>query len=756
MGKISNQYLKEDPYKIIEEGFHPERSQVSESIFSLGNEYSGIRGMFDESSTNLKTLRGSYFNGIYEYAKEDTPSAYKGIVKRTHFMINSVDWISCSLTVGNEKLDLGVSAFKDFIRELDMQSGLLKRSFTWILKDGTNIHVCFERFLAMNDCHKAFQRISLEADKDLILNLSLSLNSNVLHWGSDCYWKDWFKKENHGTYLLGVQTLTTKQQLVSGMKISCADDPLFTFKEEDRKLSVSAPLSLKADKKTTLTRYVVNLADKKGVLTKEEMEDQVSSELSEAFKKGYDSYLEENRIFWAETYSRTDISIQGDEKEQQGIRFCLFQLAQTYHGYSPDDNIGAKGLTGEAYSGHAFWDSETYCLPYYLLSDLKAAKDLLMFRYHTLPQAKKRALDLDCLGACYPIATLNGEEGCNLWQHASLQFQPSTGVAYAIFHYFNLTQDEQFIKDYGLEMLVEISHFLLTRGQWDHSKKHFGFYCVMGPDEFKMMVNNNTYTNFMAKKTFEFTLQMFKKYGNASLLSKCQVDEKFLKGIAQAGAKMLILYDDKTKLFEQHEGYFKLPHLDIDKIPLTDFPLYSHWSYDRIYRYDMIKQPDVLMFMFLYSSLFTKEQKKANYEFYEPRCIHESSLSPSIHSIFAAELGKKTEADRFFSYATRLDLDDYNRNTLEGLHTTSLAAAYMNIVYGFGGVRTDGKMLSLAPCLPSKWQSYSFSFFYRGRKVKVTIEGKKIEIINDGDAFKMKVYDKVMTIYGVKEIKRAA
>lgn len=756
MGKISNEYLIANPYKIIEAGFHQERSQVSESIFSLGNEYSGIRGMFDEGSTNLKTLRGSYFNGIYEYAKEDTPSAYKGIVKRTHFMINSVDWVSCSLNVGREKLDLGVSAFKDFSRELDMQSGLLKRSFIWILKDGTNINVSFERFLAMNDCHKAFQRITLKADKNLSLALTLNLNSDVLHWGSDCYWNRWFEEEKNGTCLLGVKTLTTGQQLVSGMKIVCADEPVFTYQNCDKKISASTELALEANKECVITRYVVNLTDKKGLMNKETMEDQLLEELGEALNKGYENYLEDNRVFWAETYSRTDISIQGDEKEQQGIRFCLFQLAQTYHGYSPEDNIGAKGLTGEAYSGHAFWDSETYCLPYYLLSDLQAAKDLLMFRYHTLPQAKKRALDLDCLGACYPIATLNGEEGCNLWQHASLQFQPSTGVAYAIFHYFNLTQDEKFIKDYGLEMLIEISHFLLTRGQWDHSKQHFGFYCVMGPDEFKMMVNNNTYTNYMAKKTFEFTLQMYKKYGDSLLLSKCQVDEKFFKDLALAAKKMKILYDDKTKLFEQHEGYFALPHIDIDKIPLTDFPLYSHWSYDRIYRYDMIKQPDVLMFMFLYSSSFSPEQKKANYEFYEPRCIHESSLSPSIHSIFASELGKRAEADRFFSYATRLDLDDYNRNTSEGLHTTSLAAAYMNIVYGFGGLRTDDKLLSLAPSLPSKWKGYSFSFFYRGRKIKVTIEGKKVEIINDGDTFKMKIYGKVTPISGVKEIRRPA
>lgn len=178
----------------------------------------------------------------------------------------------------------------------------------------------------------------------------------------------------------------------------------------------------------------------------------------------------------------------------------------------PSDNIGAKGLTGEAYSGHAFWDSETYCLPFYLFNEPEAARNLLLFRYHTLKQAKARAKDLDCEGACYPIATLNGEEGCNLWQHASTQFQPSTGVAYGIFHYVNVTKDIDFIFDYGMEMLLEITKFLLTRGQWNSRHTHFGFYGVMGPDEFQLMVNHNTYTNYMAKATFDYTLSLLNEF----------------------------------------------------------------------------------------------------------------------------------------------------------------------------------------------------------------------------------------------------
>ena len=209
----------------------------------------------------------------------------------------------------------------------------------------------------------------------------------------------------------------------------------------------------------------------------------------------------------------------------------------------------------------------------------------------------------------------------------------------------NLYQDDEFMQKYGLEMMLEICKFLLSRGQYSGDNKTFGYYGVMGPDEFQLMVNNNTYTNFMAKKMFGYLFELLEsgKYQTKELLDKCGYSDDLLKRMHEANDKMVILYDEKTKLYEQHDGYYKLPHIDIHSIPVTDFPLYSHWSYDRIYRNDIIKQPDVLMFMFLYPSDFTLEQKKANYEFYEPRCIHESSLSPSIHSIFACELKKDKE-----------------------------------------------------------------------------------------------------------------
>ena len=222
--------------------------------------------------------------------------------------------------------------------------------------------------------------------------------------------------------------------------------------------------------------------------------------------------LKDNKGFWQYIWDRFDIEIDGDEKNQQGIRFCIFQMQQTYHGQNPGNNIGAKGLTGEAYNGHAFWDTETYCLPFYIFNNLqRLQKTFWNLDMEILIRLWKRAKMLDGLGACFPLATLNGEEACDLWQHASLQFQPVPDVAYGIWHYAHISNDKEFLYTHGAEMLVQISRFLKSRGAWGQSNNKFGFFAVMGPDEFHMMVNNNCYTNYMAKRTFEYTLEVLKE-----------------------------------------------------------------------------------------------------------------------------------------------------------------------------------------------------------------------------------------------------
>lgn len=757
MAKIADIYYKLDPWVITEQGFDKKRNEVSESIFSLGNEYSGIRGYFEEGFGG-DTLLGSYFNGIYENSPQENRVQYKGIVARSHFMVNAVDWLYTRITLDGETLDLAQANVSDFVRTLDMRTGVLSRSFVWQTKNKKKVRLHFERFLDMTHAQFGFQKIQAEAlNFTGEVTFELGADFNTIHQSQEQnFWQEVYKQTNTLTSAIIGKTITTNQKIYSGFKLKANQSLETVSVERDKFIGRKFNVKLEGRRLFEVIRFSTNVAKKKDIDTEKLLE--IGETLLTEQIETYEEAKMRQAAYWADIWQNLDIIIEGDELNQQGIRFCIFQLQQTYHGQNPSNNIGAKGLTGESYGGHAFWDTETCCLPFYLLNNIDAAKNLLEFRYQTLPEARNRAKELDCKGACYPIATLNGNEASDLWQHASLQFQPSTGVAYGIWHYMQVSEDQDFLMSHGIEMLIEISRFLRTRGDWSPTGE-FGFFGVMGPDEFQMMVNHNAYTNYMAKKTFEYTLESLEKINDqfperfTELVTEFALTKEEQMDWAKCAEQMLIL-ETKDGLIEQHDGFFKLPHVDIKKIPVEEFPLYHHWSYDRIYRNDMIKQPDVLMFQFLYNQDFSHESKRINYEFYEPKTIHESSLSPSIHSILAAELGREREAYEFFGFATRMDLDNYNRNTREGLHTTSIAAAWMNIVYGFGGIRTDGKELVVAPMIPKQWTSYSFKLTYHQTLISIHVEQDIVTLTKvKGEPITLKLYGESIEIASEPVIK---
>lgn len=556
-----------------------------------------------------------------------------------------------------------------------------------------------------------------------------------------------------GVTAIMAETLTTSNKLFSSFVLHSSQVLNTARVERDRFIGQQFTLELTQGKAVHYTKLAVNCTDSDSSRSEDSLWAEGMELAVAAGRLDEQAVFSEQKTYWSGIWQTSDIRIEGDPENQQGIRFCIFQLYQTYHGDHPGFNIGAKGLTGEAYRGLAFWDTESYCLPFYMFNNPKAAKSLLEFRYKTLPEAMLRAKDVDCEGACYPIATIDGTESCDLWQHSNLQLHVGTAVSYGIWHYVKNTGDRTFLYSKGAEMLIQISRFYATRGQWGQRSGEYGYFGVMGPDEFQLMVNNNCYINLMAQKLFEYTLATVAEMKEqvpdtfAGVMSKTGLRDEELADWSLKAQHMRIPLDPNSGIYEEHDGFFDMPHIDIHSIPVTDFPLYANWSYDRLYRYDMIKQPDVLMFMFLYSGQYSREAKVANYEYYEPRCIHESSLSPSIHSILASEIGKHEEAYTFFEFATRLDLDNYNRNTREGLHTTSIAAAWMNIVYGFGGMRSDGDCLSFQPSLPQRWTSYSFQVMYEGvlLRIEVTKDTVSFKAV-DGGSTEIVVYGQQLKV----------
>jgi len=750
MAKIADKYFKVDPWMVIEEGFDPDHGMVAESIFSLGNEYMGVRGYFEEGYSG-KGLVGSYFNGLYEETEVKHPAVYKGFVHKSRDLTNAVDWLHTRIKLDCELLDLAKSNVEGFKRVLDLKKGVLVREFTWHTNSGKKLKITFERFLSMAvhnlGCQKiTFEPLNFSGEVEIVSGLDFTVHAP---WWKDSNW-DCLRKEKHENIfaVLG-KTRRSELYLYSSFRLDGENITNCQTVEDERFLGTQFKLKLIEGQTSSYTKMSVNYAGKKG-MTDPEFIWSKGMELAQKYKEAsYEKEFEKHVSYWDNVWSNLDIVIEGDPENQQGIRFCIFQLHQTYHGEDPTLNIGAKGLTGEAYGGKAFWDTEAYCLHFYMFNNPKAARKLLEYRYRLLPFAIERAKELDCEGACYPISSIDGEEGCGAWQHSSLQIHVSGSVAYGIQHYTTVCDDKDFLYREGIEMLIQICRFYKSRVQQDPITAEYGFYGVMGVDEFHMMVNNNCMLNYMVKKTMKFTLEVIEKMREeaSDLLNeaaqKTGLKNEELEAWKKISDNMYIPQDKKTGLFEQHDGFFRLPHIDIDSIPVTDFPLYNNWSYDRIYRTDMIKQADVLMMLFLYSQDFPVEIKKVNYEYYEPRCIHESSLSPSVHSIIAAEIGKDDEAYEFFKFATRLDLDDYNRNTCEGLHITSIAAAWLNIVYGYGGMRSDGKELIFNPSIPEAWKSYSFNLLYKESVLKFTVSKEQVRISAQGNsAVKIVVYGK--------------
>lgn len=759
MAKVADKYYSVDPWKIIEEGFDKEYSQVSESIFSLGNEYMGVRGYFEEGYS-ANSLIGSYFNGIYE-SKEVQESSYKGIIKNTEFMVNSVDWLYTRIRIDDEELDLNKSSIEDFRRELDLKTGILNRSFIWNTNSGKKVKLIFERFLSMKEVNIGCQKIiMIPINFSGIVNIISGLDFSNLHEAAgENFWTCSNKEINENSASIMGSTINTMKNVFSICSFNCDYNKQEDIYDE-KKVLKNFEIELTKGKEFIFSKIINNITQG---IDYDSSSEKFNSNIKEAKERisllSYESLKEESIKWWNNIWKDSDISIDGDELNQQGIRFCIFQMHQTYHGAHKGSIIGAKGLTGEAYSGNSFWDTEAYCLPFYIFNNLDAAKQLLEFRYITLEEAKKRAIELDCKGAFYPIATISGKECCSLWQHASLQLQASTAVAYGIWHYENVTADEEYIFEIGVPILVEISRMLSTRGDWNADRTHYGYYGVMGPDEFQMMVNNNFYTNYMGKVTLQYTLDVLNRLRNKDLnfymkrVKELEISDDEIKEWDNISKNMYIPYGEKNKIIEQHEGYFTLPYVDINKIPVEDFPLYHNWTYDRIYRNSMIKQPDVLMAMFLYNSRFSEEEIRSNYEYYEPRCIHESSLSPSIHSILASQLKKHKEAYDFFGFATRMDLDNYNRNTNEGLHTTSIAAAWMNIIYGFGGMRSDKNILSFNPTIPKLWNRYSFRINYKNDVIVVEVNKDNVILFTlNGRKIKVEVYGEIITLSNIKII----
>lgn len=764
------QYLKLDEWSIIEEGFDPHTHEISESIFSIGNGFMGQRANFEESYSG-SSLQGSYMAGVYYPDKTRVGWWKNGYPEYFAKVLNSTNWIGIGIEIDGMPLDLAKCTVKDFVRELNMKEGFLSRSFTAVMENGKELKVEAVRFVSIvrheiGAIRYAVTPLNFAGE----LTVTPYLDGDVKNKDSNYdekFWLEVFKEAAQGSAALTVKTKKLDFHVTSVMSYSILKngaklDLQAELVEKEKYAANRVNVSVSEGEAITIYKYAANVTSRNHGF--DELVNAARAVLEPAVETGFEMLLKEQADAWGDKWKESDIVIEGDVAAQQAIRFNIFQLNQTYSGEDDRLNIGPKGFTGEKYGGSTYWDTEAYCLPFYLsTADASISRNLLIYRYKHLEKAKENAKKLGFTkGALYPMVTMNGEECHNEWEITFEEIHRNGAIAYAIYNYVNYTGDFSYLGQYGLEVLVEISRFWEERVNYVPAKDQYMMLGVTGPNEYENNVNNNWYTNRIASWTMEYTLDVLeylKENENsryAELTAKLGLQDVETTKWQDIISKMYYPVDEELGVFLQQDGFLNKELVPVKELDPTHLPLNQNWSWDRILRSVYIKQADVLQGLFFLGDQYDLATKKRNFDFYEPFTVHESSLSPCVHSILACELGYQEKAYEMYLRTARLDLDNYNNDTEDGCHTTSMAGTWMSVVHGFGGLRVKDGVLHLNPFIPGHWSSFSFKVMFRGSRLKVNVKGRETIIVNETDTpAVLNVNGKEYSIDGFGEVQAA-
>lgn len=761
-------YFAKHEWSIVEESFHSEYNKISESVFSLGNGRFGQRGNFEEDYSG-ETMLGNYVAGVYYPDKTRVGWWKNGYPEYFAKVLNAANWIGIRISIEGENLDLQKCEIKAFHRELNMLEGYLQRSFTAVTQAGKEIKVETIRFCSIANDSIGVIRYSLTP-----INFSGNISFTSYIDGSiknqdanyeETFWDEVNKQLSPEEAYLTLRTKKTGFDVCTGTKVTFhqANKVLNNFVPFSKDKFVSNEILIKANQgeELVLCKYAAIVSTMNA--NSEELQPSCESSLKYAAKKGFDQLRTDQKEAWAKKWHHSDIVIEGDVTAQQAIRFNIFQLNQTYTGEDERLNIGPKGFTGEKYGGSSYWDTEAYCVPFYLATaEPRVARNLLLYRYKHLQKAIENAqkLGFDNGAALYPMVTMNGEECHNEWEITFEEIHRNGAMVHAIWNYINYTGDKTYMANYGLEVIIAIARFWAQRVNWSIERNQYVMLGVTGPNEYENNVNNNWYTNYLARWCILYAMESIEyvKHNEAGkyndLAHRIHFDEDLeLSKWKEICAKIYLPENKELGIYLQQDGYLDKEQILVKDLPSCNLPLNQKWSWDRILRSCFIKQADVLQGMYFFEDNFSEDDLRRNFDFYEPRTVHESSLSPCIHAILASKLGDEKRAYDFYLRTSRLDLDDYNNDTEDGCHITSMAGTWMSVVQGFGGMRVRKGELYLNPFTPQNWKSFSFKILFRGASLTVKTHKEGVNILNEGNEdCKINVYGENYTIRRNQEI----
>ena len=735
---------KADEWQIIEETFDPLHHEMSESVFSIGNGHMGQRANFEESYSG-KSLQGSYIGGIYYPDKTRVGWWKNGYPEYFAKVLNAPSWIGINVYINGEKLDLAKCTIENFKRTLDMKQGLLKRAFCVSMQNGIELSIDVVRFVSMARQEAGIIKYSIQPKERCDIQLVPFVNSDIKNADSNYdeqFWNTIFTEIDETAGVIVAETKKTAYTVATGFtSIVMKNGNTLELNPacEHKDKQVSQIYAVAATSGDTIDLYKYSSINTSLNYSTDVLVKKCKENLSMFRILGYQKLLQEHIDAWAQKWAVSDIKINGDIEAQQGIRFNIFQLHQTYTGTDARLNIGPKGFTGEKYGGSTYWDTEAFCFPFYLsTAPQEVSKNLLLYRYKQLDKAIENAQKLGFTNgaALYPMVTMTGEECHNEWEITFEEIHRNGAIAFAIYDYVRYTDDTLYLSDYGLEVLIGISRFWKQRITFSKVKNKYIMLGVTGPNEYENNVNNNWYTNQLACWTMKYTSEVYSHVHKSNpsrlkdLVRKIAFDEAELHDWKTITDNMYFPQDETSGIILQQEGYLDKEQLLVSDIPTAQRPINQHWSWDRILRSCFIKQADVVQGLYCLEEKFDLATIKKNFEFYEARTVHESSLSPCIHSVVASKIKDIDKAYDLYVRTARLDLDDYNNEAREGLHITSMSGSWLAIVKGFAGMRVKADMLYFDPIIPKQWQSYSFRINFRNHVLLITVSKLQTEFKN--------------------------
>jgi len=742
-------YIIPNNWSIIEKGFNPDHVKASESLFSIGNGAMGQRANFEEKYSGA-TFQGSYIAGVYYPDKTKVGWWKNGYPEYFAKVLNAPNWIGIRVIVDNEELDLhNCKQVEDFRRELNMKEGWLSRSFKATLNNDVQIEVFTKRFLSLDMDELGVIDFSIKPlNSDATISFRPYIDSGITN--EDTNWDDKFwdtmnvSHENNQAFIQAKTmktdfytcTFMESQVFINGNSVII--DPKISADSNSAAFSYS--YDVKQNETYSIHKFGGYTVDRNH--DKYKLVSAAKDILKKATESGCEALLNAQKEAWSKIWDMADITIDGDVKAQQGIRFNIFHLNQTYLGTDARLNIGPKGFTGEKYGGSTYWDTEAYCIPFYMATkDQSVARNLLTYRYKHLEKAIENAekLGFSNGAALYPMVTMNGEECHNEWEITFEEIHRNGAIAFAIYNYYRYTGDYSYIPEMGLEVLIGIARFWHQRATFSKQKGKYVILGVTGPNEYENNVNNNWYTNYIAKWCINYAVENIDRVASEFVtdytrvmhkakLSKSEVNE--WKVVAD---NMFFPYSEEHGVFLQQDGFLDKELITVADLDKSQRPINQKWSWDRILRSPYIKQADTLQGFYFFEDHFEVENLEKHFDFYEPFTVHESSLSPCVHSIQAAKLGRMDQAYTFYLRTSRLDLDDYNHEVHEGLHITSMAGTWMSIVEGFGGMRVRDNHLTFEPRIPKQWDGFSFKVNFRNQILKVNVGQGQTHFELEGD-----------------------